>query len=304
VSDGRGRPGAEPPWSAVVVTYEAGAHLTAAVASLLADHSAGGPPEVVVVDNGSADGSTEALRRRYPDVPVVVPGSNLGYARGANLGIACTAAPVVAVCNADVVVMTGAGAAMLARFAAEDDLGALGPSIRNPDGSPYPSARRDPGPGDALGHAVLGALWPDNPFTRRYRNLDLAPDLPRDADWCSGAAVWLRRAALDEVGGWDERYFLFFEDVDLGRRLRRAGWRVAYEPSARVTHALGASRNRRPVRSVLAHHRGAFRYAATWWRGPRRALLPAAAVALAGRGAVEAAVALARSRSAGRSGLA
>lgn len=294
MSDGCDRAGAEPPWSAVVVTYEAGAHLAAAVESLLADHSAGAPPEVVVVDNGSTDGSTEALRRLHPDVAVVVPGANLGYARGANLGIACTTAPVVAVCNADVVVSPGAGAAMLARFAAEDDLGALGPSIRNPDGSPYPSARRDPGVGDALGHALLGALRPGNRFTRRYRNLDLAPDVPRDTDWCSGAAVWLRRAALDEVGGWDERYFLFFEDVDLGRRLRRAGWRVAYEPAAQVIHALGASRHRRPVRSVLAHHRGAYRYAAAWWRGPRRALLPVAAAALAGRGAVEAALALAR----------
>lgn len=274
-------------WSAVVVTYEAGAHLGACVDSLLADRSAGTPPEVVVVDNGSADGSVAHLRARHPSVPVVTPGANLGYARAANLGIATTRTEVVAVCNPDVTVVAGAGAVMLERFAADGRLGAAGPAIFDPDGTWYPSARRDPGLADALGHAALGRVAPANPFTRRYRNLDLPPDRPREAAWLSGAAVWLRRRALDEIGGWDERFFLFFEDVDLGRRLRRAGWRVVYEPAARVVHTRGVSRARRPAASVLAHHRAALQYAAKWWHGPRRLLLGPAALVLAARAAGE-----------------
>lgn len=273
------------PWAAVVVNYEAGDALVACVRSLLADRSAGAAPDVVVVDNGSRDGSIAALQRAVPSVRVLDPGANVGYARAANLGIAATTAPIVAVCNPDVEVRPGTAAAMLAAFA-DDSVGAAGPRIRNPDGSTYPSARRDPALGDALGHAVLGLVWPGNPFTRRYRELDADPARPRDVDWVSGAAVWLRRSALDAVGGWDEAFFMYGEDVDLGRRLRAAGWRVRYVPEGDVTHVQGLSTDRRPYRMIVEHHRSLYRLAAKRWRGPRRALLAPSAVFLALRATV------------------
>jgi N-acetylglucosaminyl-diphospho-decaprenol L-rhamnosyltransferase len=96
-------------------------------------------------------------------------------------------------------------------------------------------------------------------------------------DWVSGAAIWLRRDALDEVRGWDEGYFMYVEDVDLCWRLRGAGWRVAYEPSAEVVHIQGASTDRRPYRMIVEHHRSLLRFAAKRWTGIRRiALVPAA----------------------------
>ena len=110
----------------------------------------------------------------------------------------------------------------------------MGPRVLNPDGSVYPSARSDPGLLVALGHAVLGFVWRTNPWTRRYRQLDVDPTQPRAVDWISGAAVWLRREALDDVGGWDERYFMYMEDFDLCLRLRRSGWRVRYDPAGEV----------------------------------------------------------------------
>ena len=277
------------PYAAVVVNFNAGPLLARCVRSLLADVGADGAPEVVVVDNGSEDGSVAELRRACPDVTVVEPGANLGYARAANLGTAATRAGVVAVMNPDAVVHPGTGAAMLARFAAEPDLGALGPRIRDDHGATYPSVREVPALPDALGHAVLGPFRPENRFTRRYRQLDADPTRPRDAEWVSGAAIWLRRAALDDIGGWDERFFLFMEDVDLCWRLRRAGWRVAYEPGGQVTHVEGVSRARHPYRSIVAHHRSALRFAGKRWKGPRRVLLGPAAVLLAARGAVLAA---------------
>jgi N-acetylglucosaminyl-diphospho-decaprenol L-rhamnosyltransferase len=288
--------GAAPVWAAVVVNYEAGDALTTCVGSLLADESAGGPPEVVVVDNGSADGSVDALRAAYPEVTVVAPGANLGYARAANLGAAATRAPVVAVINPDAEVEPGTAGALVARLQADDALGAVGPKLHNPDGSRYPSARSAPSLVDAVGHAVLGGVAPDNRFTRRYRQLDVDPDLARSVEWISGAAVWLRRDALDRVGGWDERFFLFFEDVDLCRRLERDGWRVAYEPAGHVVHEVGGSRAGVPVRSIVEHHRAAYQYADKWWHGPRRLLLPVAAAFLAARGAVLAVLAGARPR--------
>ena len=277
-------------WAAVVVNYEAGDLLTVCVRSLLAD--TGGPdgagaPEVVVVDNGSADGSVAALLAVLPEVRVITPGRNLGYAAAANVGIAATTAPVVAVCNPDLDVAPGTAAAMVARLDAEPDLAALGPRIDNPDGTLYPSARRDPGLGDALGHALFGLLAPGNRFTRRYRQLDVDPARARDVDWASGAMLFLRRSALTSVGGWDERYFMYMEDVDLCWRLRRLGWRVGFEPAGRAVHVQGASTDRTPYRMIAEHHRSAFRFAERRWHGPRRLLLLPAAVFLAARAGLE-----------------
>ncbi len=283
---GLGVGGAGPRWAAVVVNYESGPLLLACVESLLADTSAG-RPEIVVVDNGSRDGSVDTLRRRLPAVEVIDPGENLGYARAANRGIARTRAAVVAVCNPDLVVEPGTAAAMLARFDAEADLAAAGPVIRNPDGSQYPSARTEPSPFDAAGHALFGRVRPRNRFTRRYRQLDVDPGVARDVDWLSGAMLFLRRAAIDSVGGWDERYFMYVEDVDLGWRLRRLGWRVAYEPGGAAVHVQGASTDRHPYRMIIEHHRSVYRFATRRWQGARRLLLLPTAGFLACRAAAE-----------------
>jgi N-acetylglucosaminyl-diphospho-decaprenol L-rhamnosyltransferase len=271
------------PWAAVVVNYNAGGALLSCVASVLAQDPA---PELVVVDNSSTDDSVTRLRDAHPAVRVVRSGDNLGYARAANLGIAATDAPVVAVLNPDTVLAPGAAKALVARFDAEPELGAVGPQLHNPDGSLYPSARRVPSVADAVGHGLLFFVWRDNPFTRRYRQIDADPGRPRDVDWVSGAAIWLRRAALDDVGGWDERYFMYVEDVDLCWRLRRSGWRVAYEPAATVEHLLGVSTASRPYRMIAEHHRSLLRFAAVRFTGPRRALLGPAAAFLAARGAL------------------
>jgi N-acetylglucosaminyl-diphospho-decaprenol L-rhamnosyltransferase len=287
-----------PAWSAVVVDYRSGPLVGRCVEALLADGSAGAPPEVVVVDNASGEpgGGTVLPAPLAERVPVLRPGANLGYGRAANLGIAATRAPVVAVINPDAVVDPGTAAAVLGRFAADPRLGAVGTRILNPDGSQYPSARTAPALADAVGHALLGGVAPGNRFTRAYRQLDADPDRRRTVDWLSGAAIWLRRAALDRVGGWDERFFLFFEDVDLCRALEADGWTIEYEPGGRVHHVVGASSAGRRYRSVIDHHRGAFRYADKWWRGPRRTLLPIAGGFLAARAGLLLAAEAARPR--------
>jgi N-acetylglucosaminyl-diphospho-decaprenol L-rhamnosyltransferase len=269
-------------WAAVVVNYEGGSLLADAVRSLLADTSAG-PADVVVVDNSSRDGSAAAVRAEFPGVRVVTAPGNVGYARAANLGIASTRAAVIAVVNADITVEPGTAKAMLARFDEDARLGACGPRIRNLDGSDYPSARRNPSVALAVAHGALGLWWRSNPFTVRYRELDADPGLPRSVDWVSGAAMWLRRAALDDVGGWDERYFMYMEDLDLCWRLRRADWNVAYEPGGLVVHVQGASTSKVPYRMLLEHHRSAWRFARRRFTGAKALLLPFAAVYLAFR---------------------
>jgi N-acetylglucosaminyl-diphospho-decaprenol L-rhamnosyltransferase len=271
---------ASPRWAAIVVNYNYGDLLARCVRSIL-DETSAGVVDVVVVDNGSTDGSAVALRTTLPSARVVDAPGNVGYARGANLGIAATDAPVVAVLNGDVELKPGVAGAMLSALDADPRLGAVGPRVLNVDGSVYPSARSDPGLFVALAHAALGLVWRTNPWTRRYRQLDVDPSVPRDVDWVSGAAVWLRREALDDVGGWDERYFMYMEDFDLCLRLRRAGWRVEYLPAGEVVHAQGASTSQRPYRMIVEHHRSVWRFAARRYRGWRRVLLAPLAAVLA-----------------------
>ena len=268
---------AEPRWAAVVINYNAGPALAACVDSVLGQDP---PADLVVVDNASTDGSLDALP---PAVAVVRTGENLGYARAANLGIAATRAPVVAVLNPDTALGPGTAASVLRRFDGEPDLGAAGPQLRNVDGTIYPSARCVPSIPDAVGHGLLLFVWPQNPFTRRYRQTGADPGRARDVDWVSGAAIWLRREALDSIGGWDERYFMYVEDVDLCWRLRRAGWRVAYEPGGVVEHLLGVSTAGAPYRMIAEHHRSLLRFAARRFTGAKRVFLPPAAAFLAGR---------------------
>jgi N-acetylglucosaminyl-diphospho-decaprenol L-rhamnosyltransferase len=267
-----------------VVNHDAGASLVAFLASLRSEAVS----DVIVVDNASSDGSSDDLDPD-PAVRVIRTGANLGYGAGANRGLAATDAPFVLVSNPDVTVHDGALAALLAAFAADPTLAIAGPRIMAADGTRYPSARHFPSMAAAAAHALLGVLVPENRVSRRYRmaDLDRAATVPVEeavaVDWVSGACFMARRRALDELGGFDESYFMYVEDLDLCWRAHRAGWRVAYVPGAVVTHLQGLSTARRPYRMLLAHHRSAFHFAVRRARGWRRAALPAVALVLATR---------------------
>jgi len=268
--------------SAVVVNHEAGEALITCVASLRAE----GVVEVTVVDNASSDRSTEALGDADDDVRLVQTGTNLGYGAAANRGIALSGSELVLVSNPDVAVHRGALAALVDVLEADPTLAIAGPLVLEADGTRYPSARRFPSLVDAAGHALLGDLAPDNRFTRRYRMGYGDVDTRTEVDWVSGACFLARRKALEELGGFDESYFMYAEDADLCWRARRAGWGVVYVPEAVVTHLQGVSTARRPYRMLAAHHRSVFRFAVRTEQGWRRLALPAMAVFLALRLAV------------------
>jgi N-acetylglucosaminyl-diphospho-decaprenol L-rhamnosyltransferase len=264
---------------AVVVDYDTGDAVVACAESLLAEPV--GP--VVVVENGDPEAARAALEGAglADRVPLVVPGRNLGYGAGANRGVAATApTEYVLVCNPDLVVHPGAVAALARALDDEPSWALVGPRIVDPDGRVYPSVRRFPSMLDAVGHALLALFRPDNRFSRRYRPLDAGGDDRAGADWVSGACFLARRSAMEDLGGFDESYFMFAEDMDLCWRAHRAGWGVGVEPSAVVTHAEGVSRRRHPYRMLLAHHRSAWRFAVHTTEGWRRLALPAAAVVL------------------------
>ena len=289
-SDGSGSGGSaaervEARVAAVVVNHDAGDALLGCVASV----RAAGVRELVVVDNSSSDGSLERLAA--VDVGVVVPtGRNLGYGRAANRGVARTRSELVLICNPDLVVGPGAVAALVDALDAAPDVAIAGPLLRNPDGSRYPSARSFPSLAVAAGHALGGLVAPGNRWSRRYKMADRLAELDRSGslpsapiavDWVSGACVLVRRVAFDAIGGFDERYFMYAEDVDLCWRLGRASWGARYVPAAEVVHAQGLSTAKHPVRMIVAHHASAWRFARVSTSGPARFALPLTAGALA-----------------------
>ena len=269
------------PVTAAVVNYNAKAYLLECVSSLREERVA----EIVVADNGSVDGSEEAVRSADPGVTYVQTGANLGYGTGVNRAVARSDGeqPFLLCLNADARLEPGALAAMLGAFDARPEVGIVGPRIEDPDGTLYPSVRTFPKPLDAVGHAVLGMVWESNPFTRRYRMLDLDHEVPADVDWVSGSCFVIRRACWESIGGFDEGYFMYAEDVDLCWRARNAGWEVAFEPAARAVHVGGVSTDRHPYRMIAEHHRGLLRFARRTSTGTERLLLPLMALGLVAR---------------------
>jgi len=202
-----------------------------------------GLAEVWVVDNGSSDGSASAAREYADWVQVIEPGGNLGFGRAVNLVWRQTNGEWLACANADVALEPGALNAMLAA-GAEPQIGCVAPHLVLPDGSSQPSLHRFP----TLGFTVAVNLGLYR-LSRGIADRMLMPgryDLgrPREPDWAVGAFLLLRRSALEEVGGFDERLWMYAEDLDLGWRLRRAGYRTRYVPEARVRHASGAAARR------------------------------------------------------------
>ncbi len=271
----------DPGIAVVIVNYESGPALIRCVEGLRSERAS----ELVVVDNGSVDGSLDEIRRRFPDVEVLVPGGNLGYGAAANRGVAATGSGLVVVCNPDLEVRPGALAVLAEALTAHPGCALVGPLIRTSSGDRYPSARRFPSLVDAAGHALLGIFAPDNRFTRSYQqsHLDEATTGFHVVDWVSGACFMTRRSAFEQVGGFDEAYFMYAEDVDLCWRLGRVGWQVAYAPTAEVTHLQGVSTDRHPYRMIFEHHRSLLRFAGRSSVGWRKALLPLVVLGIGAR---------------------
>ncbi|MEO5735458.1 MAG: glycosyltransferase family 2 protein [Rubrivivax sp.] len=253
----------------VVVNYNAGALLTACVQSVRAER----PAAIVVVDNGSTDGSDLALLQAFPDTQLLRL-ENPGFGAANNHGAKHIQTDVVFCINPDTVVHPGAFAQLSRALQSDPEVAVVGPRLLNSDGSVYPSARAFPSFIAGAGHGIVGLVWPDNRWSRAYKRLDQGPAQAGRVDWVSGAAMFIRRSAFDEVAGFDEGYFLYMEEVDLCWRLRERGWKVRFEPQAVLTHVQGVSTARRPYRMLWSHHASAIRYNLKTTRGMSRLMLP------------------------------
>jgi GT2 family glycosyltransferase len=204
-----------------------------------------GADEVVLVDNASTDGAPAMVRAEFPAVRVAANAHNPGMGAACNQAVGLCAAPYVLLLNSDTVLRPGALAALAAYLDAHPRAGLAGPRLLNPDGSLQPSCFHDPTPAHvALELAGAEALIARLPLLRGRYLRTWAHDRARQAPWVLGAALAVRRAAFAQVGGFDESYFMYSEEVDLCRRLRLAGWEVHFTPATEVTHVGGASTGR------------------------------------------------------------
>jgi N-acetylglucosaminyl-diphospho-decaprenol L-rhamnosyltransferase len=251
----------------VTVTYSPGPHLGRFLASL--SHATDRPVTVIMADNGSTDGAPEEALDSCSNVRLMRTGANLGYGTAVNRAVAEIGpeAEFFVVANPDVQWGAGCIDVLLEAAGRWPRAGALGPLIHDPDGSIYPSARHLPSLIRGGMHAVVGPVWKSNPWTAEYRQERLEPS-ERPVGWLSGSCLLLRRAAFEEVSGFDERYFMYMEDVDLGDRLGKAGWQNVYVPSAEILHDKGHATGRDPARNLAAHHTSTYTFLAD--RHPRR----------------------------------
>ncbi len=247
--------------SVLVVTYQSRDHILACLRSIDADRGSR-VTEVLVLDNASADGTPDLVRREHASARVIETGGNLGYAKAVNRGIAESSGDVVLVLNPDCIVQPGMTDSLLRWISMHPRCAVSAPRILNSDGSVEWSARSYPGALTFLfnRYSLLTRLFPGNPWSRRYLLSDWDHSSHRSVDWVSGAAMAVRREAIEQVGGMDEAFFMFNEDVDWCRRFTLAGWSIDYLPDAQVVHAIGASKGYVSEKVILERHRGMIHY--------------------------------------------
>jgi GT2 family glycosyltransferase len=266
--------------SIVIVTYNSREFIPRCLSSLQ-QHSP--DSEIVVVDNASRDGTADFVEHDYPAVRLIRRRRNNGLSSAINEGVRASSGEYVLQTNPDTHVTEDVVSPLAEYLAAHPDTGIVAPKLLNEDGSLQLSCRSFPGYSTALfnRYSLLTRLFPGNRYSRDYLLTNFDHASIRDVDWVSGAAMMFCRTVFDELGGWDERFFLFNEDVDFCKRVHDAGYRVTYFPRVSVYHGIGVSESPSAT-AIIERHKSIWRYYRKHMRGSivRDA---ATGVAIAGR---------------------
>jgi N-acetylglucosaminyl-diphospho-decaprenol L-rhamnosyltransferase len=242
-----------PDASAVVVTYNGLPHVERTLESVAG-------LETVLVDHGSTDGTVDVVRARFPAVTVVEQ-ENRGLGAGWNTGIRATSAEYVLVLNSDAW-LVGDAAERLLRFAEGIPRAAwVAPRLLNPDGTLQPSVRGFPTPWRlATEYLFLRKLAPRSRLLNAFHGGGFRHDEVREVEFAKAAAFLIRREAFEDVGPFDEAFFLFSEETDWSYRARKAGWRTLFFPEAEAVHVGGASWRRESATLFREQVRGHLRF--------------------------------------------
>jgi len=263
----------------IIVSYNTRELLRACLRSVAAELSSSGlAARIVVVDNDSHDGTPTLLRAEFPQVELIESGGNLGFAGGNNLALRrplCEAEPPDALflLNPDTELAPTALATLLDYLAQHPAVAVVGPQLRYPDGSQQPSRRRFPTRATFfLESTPLETYWPNNRWASRYRMADTPDDLTQPVDWLVGAALLVRRAAIERAGLLDAGFLMYSEEMEWQQRIAAAGGQGLFVPAALVVHHEGKSSEQAPARRYINFQRSRLRHAALLY-GPRFATL-------------------------------
>lgn len=253
----------------VIVNYNAGMLLADCVASVIAE----GVHRIIVVDNASGDGSLEAMERINQDkalLTIIRNHANLGFAKACNLGIEATSAGQILFLNPDSVLSKGALAQLISTLESSPGIGMVGGFLSNPDGSEQPGGRRVfPTPKRAFirafGLSRLAKFFPEG-FSDFLLYKEALPEEPVAVEAISGACMLVKRDAIEDVGLWDDNYFLHCEDLDWCMRFRQKGWKVMFVPDAKIVHVWGACSRSRPIFVEWHKHHGMLRFYRKFFR--------------------------------------
>lgn len=215
--------------------------------------------EVILVDSASADGSAEMVAAEFPWVKLIARADNVGFPRGNNIGLAEARGRYLLLLNPDTRVIGDALSIMVNYLENHRDIGALGPQLLNTDGSVQSSRRRFP----TLATGFFEGTWLEGlapGVLRRYYALDLPDDATADVDWLNGACIMVPCNVYEEIGGMDEAYFMYSEELDWCRRIKTAGRRVVYHPEAQVLHHYGKSSEQAITARHINFQRAKLRY--------------------------------------------
>lgn len=237
--------------SVLIVNYNVRAFLENTLATV-AKAVAGIESEIIVIDNASSDGSVEMLRGKFPSVKVIANEKNVGFAAANNIGMRIATGEYFLLLNPDTIVQEDTVGVMLDFFKDHPEAGLAGCKILNPDGSLQLACRRSfPTPWVAFTKIFgLSSLFPRSPLFGRYNLTYLDPDRMHEVDAVSGSFMFLRRGAFEQVGGLDEQFFLYGEDLDWCYRVKKSGWKIFYVPATQIIHYKGQSIRRSEIDEV------------------------------------------------------
>lgn len=251
--------------SVIIVNYNAGALLSSCVASALPQSA-----EIIIVDNGSADFSLDAVASTWPQIKIIKNDKNLGFAAACNIGAVAATSEYFLFLNPDCALAVDAVQMMLEAAESDDRVGMVGGLLIDPDGTEQGGGRRAvPTPWRSLVRATglsrFADRWPRLFFDFHLHKQPLPPT-PIEVEAISGACMLVPRRSMEKIGLWDEAYFLHCEDLDLCMRFRRMDWKVMFVPSAKVVHEKGACSKHRPIFVEWHKHKGMMRFYKKFFR--------------------------------------